>query len=471
MIKLVLKIVAIIFFVECIVMAGLLFLPFEISLKGAIFFDAAVLAMLSGPLIYLYGIKPHSHEGHEQLSELKGTKNELKNANIELEFQKHALDEHAIVSITDIRGKITYANEKFCEISGYSREELIGENHRILSSGAHSKEFFVDLWKTISSGNTWQGEIENRTKEGKPYWLSATIVPSLTEKGRPYQYVAIRTDISKQKEATNELKRTSVLEIEARTQAEKANKAKSEFLAAMSHDLRTPLNAIMGFSDIIQAEMYGALGNDKYKEYSVHIHQSGALLVNLINDILDLAKVEAGKYELHEEVLNIEEFINRSILQLNQMAIQGGLTVETKFEEPQLYFYGDERVLMQILNNLISNAIKFTPKNGTIFVTSSFDVQTNCLIVSVEDTGIGMSTAEINKVLEPFGQIDSHHARRHEGTGLGLHLCVNFMKLFGGKLDIESQVGVGTKVFITFPPERTVEAFTALPINNLDNLG
>lgn len=165
---------------------------------------------------------------------------ELSEKVTELDYQKLALDEHAIVSVTDIKGNITYANDKFCSISGYSREELIGANHRLLKSDEHSPDFYRELWRTIASGNVWNGEIKNRKKRGGHYWVTSTIVPFLNADGKPFQYVAIRTDITAEKKKELELAK-------AHEAAEAANTAKSEFLATMSHEIRTPMTGVIGF--------------------------------------------------------------------------------------------------------------------------------------------------------------------------------------------------------------------------------
>lgn len=241
----------------------------------------------------------------------------------------------------------------------------------------------------------------------------------------------------------------------SRDEANKANLAKSEFLASMSHDLRTPLNAILGFSDMMLLKTFGQLGDVHYDEYAKDIHDSGSLLLSLINDVLDLSKVEAGKYDLVEEHLNIQSLLENSFMQLNHMAKTSNqtLTSDIPFDTPSLL--GDERVMTQILNNLLSNAIKFTPDGGTISVTAKVDGNKS-IILKVTDMGMGMSEEDVLKALKPFEQADAAHTRAHKGTGLGLYLCDAFMKLFDGMLEIESEFDKGTTVTLKFPPERTI---------------
>jgi len=250
--------------------------------------------------------------------------------------------------------------------------------------------------------------------------------------------------------------RTAELE-KARFQAEQANRAKTEFLANMSHDLRTPLNAILGFSEMMRARAFGPLGDKRYEEYVDDIHHSGSLLIALINDLLDISKVEAGKYELAEENVDVEQLIQRCVRQV-ATAVQSArqrLVVEVAPDLPALW--GDKRVLAQVLNNLLSNAIKFTPEGGRITVSAWCDPQRR-ILMSVTDNGIGMTEEGMAKALRPFEHAHSARAREHKGTGLGLHLCDNFMRLFGGTLEIQSQAGEGTTVTVAFPPERAVNA-------------
>ena len=238
-------------------------------------------------------------------------------------------------------------------------------------------------------------------------------------------------------------------------EALKANNAKSEFLTSMSHDLRTPLNAIMGFSEIMQMELYGPLGDDRYNQYINDIHESGALLISLINDVLDLSKIEAGKYILAKDTIDIFELAHSSRRQLQSMANSNNLTIEIQTSDNMPKMLGDERALIQIFNNLLSNSIKFTPDDGNIVVTIKTDELDN-ITISVTDTGIGMDEIGIAKALMPFEQIDGKYAKKYDGSGLGMFICVKFMKLFGGTLELESQVDVGTTVTLRFPPERTI---------------
>jgi len=254
---------------------------------------------------------------------------------------------------------------------------------------------------------------------------------------------------------TADLSSKTLLLERAKQDAERANKAKSDFLSSMSHDLRTPLNAIMGFSDIMRNRTFGELGDPRYGEYADDIHKSGKFLVSLINDILDVSKIEMGKYDLIEDEVDVFDLVQSSVHQLRILADAADISIDFHATPNIPSLRGDERVLIQVLNNLLSNAVKFSYRGGKVNVWTSIDDR-NRIVVSVSDNGEGMTQSEIARALEPFTQVNPDYSRRDEGTGLGLHLCTNFMKLFGGTFSLESQVGKGTTATIQFPPERTI---------------
>ena len=241
----------------------------------------------------------------------------------------------------------------------------------------------------------------------------------------------------------------------ARDKADAANAAKSAFLATMSHELRTPLNAIIGFSELIRDELAGEIGDRKYCDYARDIHASGQHLLALINDILDVSKAEAGKLEINDEIVDVAEIV-RSCIRLCRTradSIGAELVDEVSADLPLLR--ADRRRLKQILINLITNAIKFTGESGTVTIQGSVD-DAGWMVMDVRDSGIGMTESEIDKALEPFGQVDTAINRKHPGTGLGLPLTKSMVEVHGGKLLIESQVGKGTLVRALFPSQRVV---------------
>ncbi len=241
----------------------------------------------------------------------------------------------------------------------------------------------------------------------------------------------------------------------AKAEAVRANEAKSDFLAAMSHDLRTPLNAILGFSEVMKNRMFGNLGDPRYEAYARDIHHSGEFLLSLINDVLDTSKIEAGKYQLSDEVVNVPQLIGDCVHMISPMAEQAKISLITDIADDIAPLRCDCRVVAQTLNNLLSNAVKFSREGGEVRVSAMAESGA-ALKVKISDTGIGFSEGEKIRAFEPFRQTRRMHAK--QGTGLGLYLCVRFMELHGGTLDIRSKKGKGTTVAISFPPERAMLA-------------
>ncbi len=236
-----------------------------------------------------------------------------------------------------------------------------------------------------------------------------------------------------------------------------ANRAKSEFLANMSHELRTPLNAIIGFSEMLGIEIFGPIGNDKYREYVRDIHESGQHLLDLINDILDLSKIESGTEKLHEENVDISVVVESVLKLVRQRSEKHGVKLELELSGESPVLWADERKLKQILVNLLSNAIKFTKAGGTVTLKGWCRIESG-YVFQVIDTGIGIALEDIPKALSQFGQVDSALNRQYEGTGLGLPLTKSLVELHSGSLDLQSDVGVGTTVTVRFPAERIVHS-------------
>jgi PAS domain S-box-containing protein len=375
----------------------------------------------------------------------------------EVSDYKYALDEFSIVAITDQKGIIKHANDNFCDISKYTRKELIGQDHRIINSGHHTKEFIQDLWSTISNGKIWRGELKNKAKDGSIYWVTTTIVPFLNEHGKPYQYVAVRTDITDQKRIASELTEAKLFaELatefaeEAKSNAEKATRiaedamqAKQQFLSNMSHEIRTPMNAIIGFTKVVLKTDL----SEKQKEYISAIKVSGDALIVLINDILDLAKVDAGKLSFEKSPFNMSASIS-SMLQLFETKIQ-----EKNLEFVKMYddtipevLVGDPVRLHQIILNLVSNALKFTSQ-GKISVMVRLvneDKESVTIEFAVSDTGIGIEEKEIETIFENFQQATTSTARLYGGTGLGLAIVKQLVEAQGGTISVISKIGQGS---------------------------
>lgn len=251
-----------------------------------------------------------------------------------------------------------------------------------------------------------------------------------------------------------ERKRAQEMLLEAKERAETANRAKSEFLANMSHELRTPLNAVIGFSQIMVDETLGPLGGDAYRDYARHIQESGQHLLAIINDILDLSKVEAGKTTLTETPVDLVSIAKSCLRLMEERATTGNVTLRADFPARLPLLRADERLIRQILLNLLSNGVKFTPAGGSVSMTIAVD---SGLVLAVADTGIGMADADVPKALTPFIQLDNSLSRKFEGTGLGLPLVASFVRLHGGTLSLRGKPGEGTTVTIWFPAERLIE--------------
>jgi PAS domain S-box-containing protein len=306
---------------------------------------------------------------------------------------------------------------------------------------------YYRLEKKIFSGVPVTQEIQPFTTiHGDQGWADNRKYPIKDASGMVIGLYGIARDITEKKNAEKLLEG-------AKREAEAANKAKTEFLSSMSHDLRTPLNAIMGFSEMMSLKTFGPLGDPRYEDYVKVIHDSGSHLVSLIDDILDLSKVEAGKYVLNEEDLDIKLLIHKCVTMISTLADLKRLELITDIPPGLPQFRGDERTMIQVINNLLSNAVKFTPQDGHITVSAKVTNEKSIEII-VADTGIGMSCDDMTKAFKPFEQTDSAHAKRHEGTGLGLYLSQNLIKLHGGQLKVESDEGQGTTFIVHLPPQR-----------------
>ncbi len=361
----------------------------------------------------------------------------------------NALEQSAASAlITDTEGVILYANPRVCAISGYHKDELLGKTPRILKSGLTAARVYEDLWTRLKAGEEWTGELLNRKKTGELYWSSLAIAPLRDKDGRIVQYLAVMEDVSQRKNMEEAL-------LLAKQQAEQANRSKSDFLASMSHELRTPMNAILGYSEFIEMQPFGPLGHPKYQEYVQDIHESGRHLLELINDMLDLSKVESGKLSLDEEDVDIAPCAVSALRLVAEQASRKNLVLTSDMAPGLPKVWADPLRLKQIVLNLLANAIKFTPDGGTVNLRG-FQGEDGRVTLVVKDSGIGIRAEDLPRVLEPFGQVSNPMVRRDEGTGLGLPISKQLAELHGGTFELDSELGVGTTVTVRLPLTRNL---------------
>jgi PAS domain S-box-containing protein len=343
-----------------------------------------------------------------------------------------------------------YVSDYSEALTGYPASDFIDKRVRSYASITHPDDREM-IGRTVAQAVEQRRpfELDYRIlhRDGEVRWVREYAQAVFDANGRPAYLDGIIFDITDRKafEAALSL---------AKEQAESASRAKSEFLAVMSHELRTPLNAIIGFSEIVLRETFGPIANKRYRDYVDDIRGSGAHLLELINDILDLSKAEAGQIELVEEVVEVEPLVRACIAMLSPRAQQAGVEVIAEVDDDLPNLLADERKLRQALLNLITNGIKFTPPEGQVRVSAR--MAGGNLRLEVADTGIGIAKDDIPKALSPFGQIDSALSRRHAGTGLGLPLTKRLVEAHGAKFSLVSELGAGTTAAVVFPPQRLV---------------
>ena len=376
------------------------------------------------------------------------------------------------ILMTDVDGRVIFTNQRYHElypaspdkknIVGSTLEELI---RKTLASGA------VEHPLAVSDPEAWvqdrlrerlkvgTSELETRHSNGRIYELKQQYDPNTGS-------IIITSDVTERvrsEEALQESKDMLEVRVEERTRElqeeirlrEIASRAKSEFLANMSHELRTPLNAVIGFSEAMMREIQGPLGSPMYSEYARAINDAGDHLLGLINDVLDLSKVEAGHWQLNEEEIDLSVMIDWAMRMVGEHATSRNLELVSEIpgQEVSDILYADERALRQMLLNLLSNAVKFTPQGGKVELTTARDGD-GAIVITISDNGIGIASDDLDMVMEPFGQAAAADTRDHEGTGLGLPLVKKLIELHDGKFEMTSKPGKGTRVSLWFPPER-----------------
>ena len=355
----------------------------------------------------------------------------------------------------EVEDRCTYCSEEFTNILGLSVDEFLAIASSI--EGFASLVHPDDRQRLIETNeqarrNKSLMDIEYRIfrKDGELRHVRELATHIFDDEGGLFRTSGILQDIT-------DYKKIEAIAEKARVESEAANQAKSEFLANMSHELRTPLNAIIGFSQALQGQLFGPLGNEKYLDYANDINDSSNHLLELINDILDMSAIEAGAVELQEAELDVNQAADSAIRLVTPRAAKGAITIHTDIDPGLPRLYADERRLKQILLNLLSNAVKFTEAGGNVTLSASM-TKDGDMLVSVSDTGIGMNEKEVDTAVSQFGQVDSSLSRKEEGTGLGLPLTQSLVELHGGALTVSSKKGEGTTVSIRFPSDRLVRS-------------
>jgi signal transduction histidine kinase len=375
-----------------------------------------------------------------------------------------AADVLRILLIEDNAGDARLTTELLREASVFTFECVRAENLERGLDLLFEQEFHIVL-ADLSLGDASGIEIVERLHERHPTLpmivLSGledeTVAMNALQEGAQDYLVKGRGDghlISRSIRYAMERKRAETQLIEAKNSAEAASRAKSEFLANMSHELRTPLNAIIGFSEILRQEGLGPLGHTSYRDYVRDVHESGVHLLKIINDILDLSKIEVGRLTLNEVPIDVRDTVESCLRIVRERTANAGLDLIVDFAPNLPTLNADERMVKQVLLNLLSNAIKFTPR-GSVRVTAGV-APNDGVYISVIDTGIGIAPEDIEKALMPFVQIDSSLQRKYAGTGLGLPLARSMIEHHGGDFEIESKVGEGTAITVRFPPGRSL---------------
>lgn len=406
--------------------------------------------LVSGEMVPLDGIPHMLISGHD-ITERNRAERQLRDSEARLSGILRISPEAVIV--TDGAQRITLFNEGAERIFGYAATEVVGKSIGILIPPMFRKIHEEHIEKFRESSETsrfmnFRQEIRALTKGGATFPAEASISKLVLQSETVF--TVLLHDITERKQAQQLL-------IAARDDAELASRAKSEFLANMSHELRTPLNAILGFSEVIRSQVLGPVGVPKYVEYADDVHRSGEHLLEIISDILDVARIDAGQAELDEDEVAIEQLVESSLMLVRERAEAGELVVTVALSPNMPMLLCDRRKVKQIIINLLSNAVKFTQRDGVISVATWIDDQTGDAVIEVRDNGMGMAVEEIPRVMEPFTQVGSSMTRQHEGTGLGLPLVKKLTELHGGSIDMDSAPGKGTVVRVRLPARRVVK--------------
>jgi PAS domain S-box-containing protein len=346
----------------------------------------------------------------------------------------------ACIVITSVNGTIEYVNPKFTQITGYTAEEAIGKNPRILNSGFHTSEFYQNMWVTIMSGKEWIGELQNKKKNGELYWENALISPLLNEAGQIMHLVAIKEDITEKRRMIEDM-------IIAKEKAEAGDKLKTAFINNISHEIRTPLSGIVGFSEMILSPDISIENKTAFNEI---IKKSSGRLMNTISNYLDISLLVSGNMEVRKSAF----FLNNLLQEISDKfsAPCEAANIKLKIQKPELHadlqINSDTELLMKVFSHLIDNALKFTQQGE---ITFGYIKKDKALEFFVNDTGVGIEPEKTKQIFDYFMQADVSHTRRYEGSGLGLSISGEMVKLLGGHIHVKSAVDKGSSFYFSLP--------------------
>lgn len=372
-----------------------------------------------------------------EISEREEAIEMAKQASTRLRDHKQALDHFAIVAETDAKGTITYVNEMFCEVSGYSAEEMIGQNHRMLNSGHHPKSFFVEMWRTISSGKPWRGEIKNRAKDGSYYWVDTSIFPFLDSEGKVEQYLAIRRVITDRKEQEEAIRK-------ANEELAMANDEMERFVYTASHDLKSPIVTIRGFIGHLKQDVLNER-TDRVLNFVDRIEAATLKMQSHIDDLLDLSRI--GRVRHESEEIEIGDLVVSIVHDHIDKVKDKHAKVVVEPQMPVVYAVREQMV--QVFDNLIVNALKYGCSGESPEIRIGSKVMDDDIAFYVEDNGQGIAAEYQSKIFELFQRLET----KENGTGVGLALVKRVMELNKGIVWVESEPGHGAKFWVSFPKQ------------------
>lgn len=387
--------------------------------------------------------KPYQYVAiRSDITSRKAGEEELKKLLKEVSDYKYALDESAIVAITDQKGIITHVNSNFCKISKYTAQELIGQDHQIINSGYHPKEFIKELWKTIANGTVWKGELKNKAKDGTVYWVDTTIVPFLNSAGKPYQYVAIRSDITERKKGEEQIKKNNQKAIENAQVLELKNIQLVDFCNIVSHNLRAPLINISMLVDYIEQSS----DETERKEVLTKIKPVVNHLMEVFNELVESIQIKQD-IEIKSDHVILKECFEKILIGFEAQIRKYNADIQLNFGDVETIYF-PQKYIESIITNLISNALKYKSplRNPVIEITTSKGLN-NTILLSVNDNGLGLN---MKMYKDQIFKIRKTFHKHPDAKGFGLFMTKTQVEAMGGKIWVESQPEKGSTFFIEF---------------------